>query len=67
MHRTESPHLNGDPEPVTEFDVFVSEWSDGTTGGLGRSCSLTSDLNANLNHDHAKKLRSKARMALSAL
>jgi hypothetical protein len=27
-----SPHLNGDPEPVTEFDVFVSEWSDGTPG-----------------------------------
>lgn len=25
-----SPHLNGDPEPVTEFDVFVSKWSDGT-------------------------------------
>ena len=25
-----SPHFNGDPEPVTEFDVFVSEWSDGT-------------------------------------
>jgi hypothetical protein len=26
-----SPHFNGDPEPVTEFDVFVSEWSDGTS------------------------------------
>jgi hypothetical protein len=23
-------HFNGDPEPVTEFLVVVSEWSDGT-------------------------------------
>lgn len=30
-----SPHLNGDPEPVTEFDVFVSEWSDGTPADSG--------------------------------
>jgi len=25
-----NPHFNGDPEPVTEFMVPVSEWSDGT-------------------------------------
>ena len=25
-----APHFNGDPEPVTEFIVEVSEWSDGT-------------------------------------
>jgi len=25
-----NPHFNGDPEPVTEFLVPVSEWSDGT-------------------------------------
>ena len=30
-----SPHLNGAPEPVTEFDVFVSEWSDGTPADSG--------------------------------
>ena len=26
-----APHFNGDPEPVTEFIVPVSEWSDGTS------------------------------------
>jgi hypothetical protein len=25
-----APHFNGNPEPVTEFIVLVSEWSDGT-------------------------------------
>ena len=30
-----SPHLYGAPEPVTEFDVFVSEWSDGTPADSG--------------------------------
>ena len=25
-----APHFNGDPEPVTEFIVEVTEWSDGT-------------------------------------
>ncbi|MFZ0284276.1 MAG: hypothetical protein WAL32_03535, partial [Terriglobales bacterium] len=25
-----NPHFNGAPEPVTEFLVVVSEWSDGT-------------------------------------
>jgi hypothetical protein len=25
-----APHFNGNPEPVTEFIVEVSEWSDGT-------------------------------------
>jgi hypothetical protein len=30
-----SPHFNGDPEPVTEFIVLVSEWSDGTPADSG--------------------------------
>ena len=25
-----APHFNGNPEPVTELIVEVSEWSDGT-------------------------------------
>jgi hypothetical protein len=30
-----APHFNGDPEPVTEFIVLVSEWSDGTPADSG--------------------------------
>ena len=30
-----SPHFNGAPEPVTEFIVPVSEWSDGTSADSG--------------------------------
>jgi hypothetical protein len=30
-----APHFNGNPEPVTEFIVPVSEWSDGTPAGSG--------------------------------
>jgi len=30
-----SPHFNSDPEPVTEFIVPVSEWSDGTPAASG--------------------------------
>ena len=30
-----SPHFNGAPEPVTEFIVEVSEWSDGTPADSG--------------------------------
>lgn len=30
-----APHFNGAPEPVTEFIVPVSEWSDGTSADLG--------------------------------
>jgi hypothetical protein len=30
-----SPHFNGAPEPVTEFIVPVSEWSDGTPADSG--------------------------------
>jgi hypothetical protein len=30
-----SPHFNGAPEPVTEFIVPVSEWSDGTPADTG--------------------------------
>ena len=30
-----SPHFNGAPEPVTEFIVPVSEWSDGTSAESG--------------------------------
>jgi hypothetical protein len=25
-----APHFNGNPEPVTELNVEVTEWSDGT-------------------------------------
>jgi hypothetical protein len=34
-------HFNGDPEPVTEFLVPVSEWSDGTRRILTHSPILT--------------------------
>jgi hypothetical protein len=47
-----NPQFNGAPEPVTEFMVPVSEWSDGTPA----DAHLTSDLNANSSHDHAKKI-----------
>jgi hypothetical protein len=30
-----APHFNGDPEPVTEFNVMVADWSDGTPGDSG--------------------------------
>jgi hypothetical protein len=30
-----APHFNGNPEPVTEFIVPVSEWSDGTPADSG--------------------------------
>ena len=30
-----APHFNGDPEPVTELNVVVPEWSDGTTADSG--------------------------------
>jgi hypothetical protein len=30
-----NPHFNGHPEPVTEFMVVVSEWSDGTPADSG--------------------------------
>jgi hypothetical protein len=30
-----APHFNGNPEPVTEFIVPVSEWSDGTSADSG--------------------------------
>jgi len=29
-----NPHFNGAPEPVTEFMIVVSEWSDGTLGPM---------------------------------
>jgi hypothetical protein len=29
-----NPHFNGAPEPVTEFMIVVSEWSDGTPGPM---------------------------------
>jgi len=44
------------PEPVTEFIVAVSQLVGQSAGGPGRSCSLTSDLNANSSHDHEKKI-----------
>ncbi len=30
-----APHFNGAPEPVTEFIVLVTEWSDGTSADSG--------------------------------
>jgi len=30
-----APHFNGNPEPVTELNVVVPEWSDGTTADSG--------------------------------
>lgn len=30
-----APHFNGAPEPVTEFIVAVSQWSDGTSADSG--------------------------------
>jgi len=30
-----APHFNGAPEPVTEFIVLVSDWSDGTSADSG--------------------------------
>jgi hypothetical protein len=30
-----APHFNGNPEPVTEFNVEVPEWSDGTPADSG--------------------------------
>jgi hypothetical protein len=30
-----APHFNGAPEPVTEFIVALSDWSDGTSADSG--------------------------------
>jgi hypothetical protein len=37
-----APHFNGNPEPVTEFIVLVSEWSDGTPASDAMPASTTS-------------------------
>ena len=34
-----APHFNGNPEPVTELNVVVPEWSDGTSWPDGTSAS----------------------------